>query len=84
MFEQTIIDTLIVIGLFVLRIGVPVAILFGVAAWVEKKLRPQETQETEQRTSTARIIAFQPRQRAVKPKSAHTSTEDTVKRANVK
>ena len=80
MFEQTILDTLIVIGLFVLRIGVPVAILFGVAAWVEKKLRPQETQATEQRTSTARIIAFQPRQRAIKPESAEVAIEEPVKR----
>jgi hypothetical protein len=84
MFEQTILDTLIVIGMFVLRIGVPVAILFGLAKWLEKKLRPQETQETEQRSSTARIIAFQPRQRAVKPESARVSTEDTAKRANIR
>jgi hypothetical protein len=84
MFEQTILDTLIVIGMFVLRIGVPVAILFGVAAWVDKKLRPQETQETGERTSTARIITFQLRQRTVQQASAHASTEETAKRANVK
>ena len=84
MFEQTIMDTLIVIGLFVLRIGVPVAILFGIAAWLEKKLRPQETQEAGERTSAARIILLQPRQRAVKPESARASIEDTAKRANVK
>ncbi len=84
MFEQTIIDALIVIGLFVLRVGVPVAVLFGIAAWLEKKLRPQETHETGERTSTARIIAFQPRQRAVKPESTCASTKVTVKRANVK
>lgn len=84
MFEQTILDTLIVIGMFVLRIGVPVVILFGVAAWVEKKLRPQETQETERRTSSARIIPFTSPQTTTRTQATRPVAADEVKRVNVK
>jgi len=84
MFEQTILDTLIVISMFVLRIGVPAAILFGVAAWVEKKLRPQETQETERRGSSARIIPFTKPQATTQIRSHRSVTADEVKRANVR
>jgi MFS superfamily sulfate permease-like transporter len=82
MFEQTILDTVIVIGMFVLRVGVPVAILFALAKWVEKKLRPEE-QIDERRTSSARIIPFAKPQPAEKNQA--TKAEDVeVKRANVK
>jgi hypothetical protein len=84
MFEQTILDTLIVIGMFVLRIGVPVVILFGVAAWVEKKLRPQETQETDRRTSSVRIIPFTKLLSTTRTRATRPAVTDEVKRANVK
>ncbi len=84
MFEQTILDTLIVIGMFVLRVGVPVAILFGLAKWLEKKLRPQETQETERRTSSARIIPFTRPQSTTHAQATRPVAADEVKRANVK
>ena len=84
MFEQTILDTLIVIGMFVLRIGVPVAILFGLAKWLERKLRPQETQETERRTSSARIIPFTRPQSTTHTQATRPVAADEVKRANVK
>ena len=42
---KLLIDTLIVLGMFVLRIGLPVAILFLFARWVGQKLQPQEMRE---------------------------------------
>jgi hypothetical protein len=84
MLEQTILDTLIVIGIFVLRIGVPVTILFGLAKWLEKKVRPQETQETERRTASARIIPFTKPQSATRTLATRPVVADEVKRANIK
>jgi hypothetical protein len=83
MFEQTMIDTLIVIGMFVLRVGVPVAILFALAKWVEKKLKPEETIIKDERKSNARIIPFAKPQSAAKDQSAPAEDAE-VKRANVK
>ncbi len=84
MFEQTILDTLIIIGMFVLRIGIPVAILFGFAKWLEKKLQPQETQATERRGSSARIIPFAQPQPTTLTRATRSVTADEVKRANVR
>jgi hypothetical protein len=79
MFEQTLIDALVVLGLFVLRVGVPVAVLFGLATWVERKLRSQETQATEQRASSARIIPFvKTRQSAATPRTTARADEQTI------
>lgn len=50
MLEQLTFDLVIVIGLFILRVGVPLAILYGVARWVERKLRPTETPEPRHRS----------------------------------
>lgn len=82
MFDQTLIDALVVLGLFVLRVGVPVAILFALATWVERKLRVQENQSTEQRTSSARIIPFAKPQKNIA--TAHTNEEIVAKQASVK
>jgi hypothetical protein len=86
MFEQPILDTLIVIGMFVLRVGVPVVALFLLATWLEKKLRPSETHATEQRTSGARIIPFGKTQPSpgIPQASTRASTPNTVKRENAK
>jgi hypothetical protein len=82
MFDQTMLDALIVIGMFVLRIGLPVAILFGLAAWVEKKLRSPESRETEKRHSGARIIPFmRPNPSAEMPRA---SDQNTTQRANTR
>lgn len=43
MFEQITLDFLIVSSLFVLRVGVPIVIFFGIARWIERKLHPTET-----------------------------------------
>ncbi len=58
MLPQPITDALIVFGMFVVRIGLPVLILFGLAAWLQKKLQPREAEETHRRTDHARIIPF--------------------------
>ncbi len=87
MLEQMIVDTLVVIGLFILRIGVPLTILFGMAAWLERKLQSPERCETNRRASGAQIIPFiKPRQESDIPARAPAprSVEDTVKRADSK
>ncbi len=51
MFSQawidTLIDTVVILFMFVLRIGVPVAITLLIGRWLEKKLAPAEQQQTE-------------------------------------
>ena len=58
MLPQPVTDALIVFGMIVVRIGLPVFILFGLAAWLQKKLLPRESQETQRRADRARIIPF--------------------------
>ncbi len=43
---QTLNDILSVLGLFVLRIGIPLAITLGIGYWLEKRLRPPVTEPT--------------------------------------
>ena len=40
MLESELANTLIVLGMFVLRVGVPVAVTLALGYWLEKKLRP--------------------------------------------
>ncbi len=47
------IDILIVIAMFVLRIGVPIALTIALGKWLEKKLAPREDKR-EQARSAAR------------------------------
>ena len=79
MDAQTIIDTLVVIGMLALRIGVPLglAILFG--AWLEKKLRLPDEQDVPRHQHDAKILPFKPRHEQ-KP----TTRADDAKRANVR
>ncbi len=44
---STLIDTLVVLFMFVLRIGVPIAITLLVGRWLEKKLAPREEEQME-------------------------------------
>jgi hypothetical protein len=80
MFEQPIVDTLIVIGMFVLRIGVPVVILYALAAWLGKKLQPQERQETQHHTIGVKVVPFPEPQR--NNATTRASDNDTLKQAN--
>jgi hypothetical protein len=47
MFAQDLIDGIMVILMFILRIGVPVALTLALGYWLEKKLRPPEVVEKE-------------------------------------
>lgn len=58
MLPQPVTDALIIFGMIVVRIGIPVFVLFGLAAWLQKKLQPRETEETQRRAGRARIIPF--------------------------
>jgi hypothetical protein len=86
MFDQTIFDTLIVIGMFILRVGVPVAVLFVLARWLGKKLQPQEMQETQRRSSDGKIIPFvKPTSKSIPGSTARVSVNDeTAKRTGVR
>ncbi len=48
MIEQFWLDTLVVFGMFVLRVGVPIALTIALGKWLEKKLKPpvQNNEET--------------------------------------
>lgn len=74
MLDQTFIDTVIVLGMFVLRVGVPIAILYVLARWLGKKLQPQEMSSARQRDG--KIIPF------AKPSAnaAATQANDAPKR----
>ncbi len=80
MEPQTIIDTLVVIGMSVLRIGVPLglAILFG--AWLEKKLHLPDEQDVPRHRHDAKILQFKPR-REQEP-TPHANNDYETKRAN--
>jgi hypothetical protein len=84
MFEQTMIDTLIVIGTFVLRVGIPLALVLVVGGWLQKKIAPsEEIRETGHRAEGARIIPFTARQNTAT--QVPTAAQDkSAKRANVK
>lgn len=47
MFAQDLIDTFVVFLMFVLRIGVPVALTLAFGYWLEKKLAPREQARTQ-------------------------------------
>lgn len=53
MFPQILIDTLIVILMFALRIGVPIAITVLIGRWLEKKLALPEESQVEETKATA-------------------------------
>ena len=57
MLPQFIINYFVVFALFVLRIGVPLALAIAVGRWLERKLRPQDAKEAGGRKG-ARIIQF--------------------------
>ena len=83
MLEQTLIDTLIVLGMFVLRIGVPLGLAVLIGKWLEKKLSPEEQlRKIEGLLKSARIIPFRARHNSIPSPSI---TEDAVeKRTSIK
>ena len=55
---QDVIDGLVILAMFFLRIGVPVVVTLGIGIWLEKKLRPQETQVQQRQVRRGTIIPF--------------------------
>ena len=82
MLEQTFLDAVVVIALFVLRVGVPLALLFGIAAWLERKLRPTETQASQEPARRARVIPFVKPHAPAKPTAAEQSAEASQRAHN--
>ncbi len=58
MLPQPIVDALIVLGMFLLRIGLPIILLFALGYWLQKKMHPQEADKPSQRTAGARLLPF--------------------------
>ncbi len=54
MIEQFWIDTFVVFGMFVLRVGVPIALTIALGKWLEKKLKPRVENEESKPRVTAR------------------------------
>ncbi len=48
MISQFWADALVVFGMFVLRVGVPIALTIVLGKWLEKRLKPQEQDEERQ------------------------------------
>lgn len=55
---QDVIDGLMVLALFCLRIGVPIVVTLGIGIWLEQKLRPQETRQAQRKVRRGPIIPF--------------------------
>jgi hypothetical protein len=53
---QDVIDGLVILAMFFLRIGVPVIVTLGVGYWLEKKLRPADTQTAQREIRRGTII----------------------------
>jgi hypothetical protein len=55
MWPQLLVDALVVLAMFVVRIGVPLVTTLGLGYWLEKRLRPhEESEETEMKVEIAR------------------------------
>jgi hypothetical protein len=67
---QDVIDSLVILGMFFLRIGVPVIVTLGIGMWLEKKLRPQETRQTQRAVRRGTIIPFPRVPQGASPTSA--------------
>lgn len=62
MLPEPLVNVLIVLAMFVVRIGVPLAITLALGYWLEKRLPPQEKSEaTEMKIERARRAAQSPK-----------------------
>ena len=77
MLPQPIIDTLIVIGMFIVRIGIPVAILLALGYWFKKKMEPKDAEKPGQPEERANIIPFRKTQHPSTPPSAESASEQS-------
>ena len=55
---QDVIDGLVILAMFFLRIGVPIVVTLGIGIWLEKRLRPQETRVQQREIRRGTIIPF--------------------------
>jgi hypothetical protein len=83
MFPQILFDALIIVGLFLMRVLVPLAILVALGRLLEKRLSPPSKNESERRTQGARIIPFKPRQSAAN-RPGSLSKDESGRRSGVK
>ena len=58
MLPQPIVDALIVLGMFLLRIGLPIILLFALGYGLQKKMQPQDADKPIWRTAGASILPF--------------------------
>lgn len=70
---QDVLAAMVILGMFFLRIGVPIIVTIGLGAWLENKLRPADFQRTPQRIPRGKIIPF-PRAQT----GAHVATVPVV------
>ena len=77
MLPQPIIDTLIVIGMFFVRIGIPVAILLALGYWFQKKLEPKDAEKPVHPEKRASIIPFRKTQHPSTPPPAESPAEQS-------
>ncbi|MBM3130629.1 MAG: hypothetical protein FJ009_18615 [Chloroflexi bacterium] len=55
---QDVIDGIVILAMFFLRIGAPIIVTLGVGIWLEKRLRPREAQQTPRQVRRGTIIPF--------------------------
>ena len=58
MLPQSIVDGLIVLGMFLVRIGLPIGILFALGYWFQTRMEPKDAEKPRRRTEGARILPF--------------------------
>ncbi len=83
MAMETLIDGLVLLGIFVLRVGVPLAILILVGGWLEKRLAPPAARESQQRAVGTRILSFPARPNPVSH-TPPTAKDEPAKRTHIR
>ncbi len=75
MLPQSIVDTVIVLGMFLFRIGLPVAILLALGYWFQKKMEPKAVKKPEQPEARGNIIPFRETRQPNTPPSSEIPAE---------
>jgi hypothetical protein len=83
MAVETFFDGLVLLGIFMLRVGVPLAIVLVIGHWLEKRLAPPSAGESAQQNTGARILSFTPRQNRV-PQVPPAAKDESAKRTHVR
>ncbi len=80
---ETLIDGLVLLGMFILRVGVPLAIVLVIGRWLEKRIAPPAAGESDRQTAGARILSFAPRQNRV-PQAPPAAKDEPAKRTHIR